>query len=601
MKGNNLKFINYSLFIFYLLFFTSSYSYSQIINSGSIYDDIQSRIDNQFGPIYKIGILYNFQGIVDSGTPYPTPIRIFDPYETLKNYYLFIAEGIRSSQQTRPKGFWGMYRDGQIVWKSEPVIPLEFNSESVLYATADLNNDGNVEVIIRSSIPATVAGVQWLWIFSWDGMTGNFITEVDSVGQSTIVSLMYVAEFDFADVNADGIWEIQGTWEDENGEAERLITYGWNGQQYGKWPGIPQPDEDAFLPRDAVDVRVQAIITPNDSTLLYTYKLENQPTSIQDINEFNIDRKIDSVRIVSSRKGWEFFINGDLYRWKDFHSTIFNQKYYVRGYNKIPTGQDIPLSAVYNDIFQNSVSGYTVVPSTLPDSVNTIDFLDSLIYYNQKSDSIGWITNPSTTTKYNDYFDNTKFYLQENNNPAAINVLDSVLTDVEADNSVTLTSEAYALIKYNTEYLKEQLSQSHGTPHNVRLLNSQGQLLTGGSLQYYDGGWKAAVNNGDGTFLVETERSTVSLRMSYEGGNETRQNVPIQGTVVTFKTVNSKVELHDSQNQLIDQGTVQYYAGGWRDFGVTSGGVASKELLPLTYIFRVLTAEPVQNINRIFS
>jgi hypothetical protein len=486
------------LILFLIILLTSFYSHSQIINSGSVYDEIQSQIDNQFGPIYKIGILYNMQGIVDSGTPYPTPIMIFDPYETLENHYLFIAEGIGSSHQARPKGFWGMYRDGQIVWKSEPVIPLDFNSESVLYATADLNDDGNVEVIIRSSIPATVAGVQWLWIFSWDGMTGNFITEVDSVGQSTIVSQTNVADFEFADVNADGIWEIQGTWEDENGGAERLITYGWNGQQYGKWPGIPQPDEDAFLPRDAVDVKVQAIIAQDDSTLLYTYKLENKPTSIQDINEFNIDRKIDSVKIVSSRKGWEFFINGDLYRWKDFHSTTFSQKtnyltkgqstsdfkfesqglpqisrFYIRGYNKIPLSQDIPLSTVYNDIFQNSVSGYTIVPSTLPDSINAYDFLDSLIYYNQMSDSLDWITDSASTAKYTDYFENAKSHIQQNNHPAAINVLDSVLTDVEVDSCVTLTSEAYALIKYNTEYLKDQLTQSHGIPHDVRPRNSQ--------------------------------------------------------------------------------------------------------------------------------
>ena len=42
---------------------------------------------------------------------------------------------------------------------------------------------------------------------------------------------------------------------------------------------------------------------------------------------------------------------------------------------------------------------------------------------------------------------------------------------------------------------------------------------------------------------------------------------------------------------------MQYYAGGWRDFGVTVGGQASKELLPLTYSLAMTYANARQQLN----
>jgi hypothetical protein len=125
---------------------------------------------------------------------------------------------------------------------------------------------------------------------------------------------------------------------------------------------------------------------------------------------------------------------------------------------------------------------------------------------------------------------------------------------------------------------------------NVKLINSSGTKLIGGALQYYEGGWKDAVNNNDGTFFVSTTARTVSLRMTYEYGSQTKSNVAVGPDTVVFQTVNAQIQLQDSRGGLIDTGTVQYYGGAWRSLGTTAGGIAQKELLPGNYSFRMTYA-----------
>ena len=129
--------------------------------------------------------------------------------------------------------------------------------------------------------------------------------------------------------------------------------------------------------------------------------------------------------------------------------------------------EEEPLT-VKADSFENSTRSFpnsfvkrkTLDPFAPPNPFIPESFADTLLNYVNQSLNLGWINNSTIANKYTLYLTNAKQKLIQGNNSLAIKALDSVLTDVDIDSSTSLSSEAYALIKYNTEYLKEQLEQS---------------------------------------------------------------------------------------------------------------------------------------------
>ena len=105
----------------------------------------------------------------------------------------------------------------------------------------------------------------------------------------------------------------------------------------------------------------------------------------------------------------------------------------------------------------NTVIRETIGPKDPPNPFVMLNFLDTLLNYNQRSFSLGWISNQSTADKYFNYFTIAKTQLQQSNIIGVQNTLQTILQDVDQDSLGNLTSEAYALLRYNTEYLLENL------------------------------------------------------------------------------------------------------------------------------------------------
>jgi hypothetical protein len=121
----------------------------------------------------------------------------------------------------------------------------------------------------------------------------------------------------------------------------------------------------------------------------------------------------------------------------------------------------------------------------------------------------------------------------------------------------------------------------------VQLKNSLGNLIDQGTVQYYSGAWRNFGITTSGISTLELLPNNYSFRITYGyASNDKAQDIGANSTVI-FQTVNTQVQLKNSLGNFIDQGTVQYYSGAWRNLGTTTNGIASRELLSNTYSFRM--------------
>lgn len=104
-----------------------------------------------------------------------------------------------------------------------------------------------------------------------------------------------------------------------------------------------------------------------------------------------------------------------------------------------------------------SFKGKTIGPTAPPADFRPVEFLNYIITLKHQSTSFGWIKNAGIEQSLDAKLDNARKKLKEENITAAKNILNAFLNEVEAQNGKHLTSEAYALLKYNVQYLIDNL------------------------------------------------------------------------------------------------------------------------------------------------
>jgi hypothetical protein len=103
------------------------------------------------------------------------------------------------------------------------------------------------------------------------------------------------------------------------------------------------------------------------------------------------------------------------------------------------------------------VRGLTIGPTAPPSTFSPSASIDTLISYKHQAFSFGWITNQGIANSLDQKLDNARKQLKRGNNKAAKNILEAFINEVEAQKEKHLSSEAYALLKFNAEYLISRL------------------------------------------------------------------------------------------------------------------------------------------------
>jgi len=548
-----------------LLAAASSASAFQAYNPDPVVEmQLKAMLKNRYGQDFIVEF-YEMDSLINKIQLHATGgYEITDPYNTLQGKIFFTAEpdenNLTNEESKELRTVIGFFRNGQILWDTGPVI--RDASGGKIYACEDINNDGKVEILIPFSSHDVEFYTSYLWIIGWDGTAGSIINDtcsysygvIEEHGRSVVRSSGEL--FQFFDYEGDGILEIRGFWDKDDGlmhpdtlmNVRPCVTFSWNGSKYGMWPETPQIPCRQGTRRNLLSASVVcSVFLGEDGTFDYRYTWTNDALSKQKIHEIWFEG-LNRDGLSYAPPHWDHVkvrpISGiywhldDLYRLemikpgqlrggfglvKDRLPGIirFHVQGDAPGLRSDPSEPNLSLQEMSQDIYQNSFHGRTIGPVDLPDPFVPLTFLDTLSSYTTQSRILGWITTQATADKYLGYFASAKTALQANNINAVQSTLNQVLTDVNIDSSSTLSSEAYALLRFNTEYLLAHLRVS-GAGFSYSLFASHSMHLQQNS-DVYSG--DVGVNEaGSSPFLDSQVELSIGISTSIAPGCSVKAN-----------------------------------------------------------------------------
>ena len=134
--------------------------------------------------------------------------------------------------------------------------------------------------------------------------------------------------------------------------------------------------------------------------------------------------------------------------------------YYSQGYVELisfPYGaaEDVEPEEIKN-YFLNSVKGTTLGPVEPPEVFDPLSFIEKIIAYKEEARQLGWIDDPAVITSISQKLNNARDFIY-NDRPSAINLLNALLGELDAQRGQHVNDEAYFLLKYNVKYLLDRI------------------------------------------------------------------------------------------------------------------------------------------------
>lgn len=249
-------------------------------------------------------------------------------------------------------------------------------------------------------------------------------------------------------------------------------------------------------PPTKVDVIIESQTqkSGDGKAFLYSYTLRNLVTSQQKLQSFNLEIRAPISHVQRPDPGWystpftdylkTVLKAGDGWHWADTkfrragippghtqRGYSFDSRglpsvvtCYVNGYWKPLTfvkgeSEDPPMGLLdaLNPITWKHPHGMTVGPADPPDPFVPASFTEKILEYVSISIKQGWIESAQIDRHLVSGISEVQGAIEKGDKPRAAKTLDDLLSTVEREKEKSLLSEAYALLKFNLEYLRDNL------------------------------------------------------------------------------------------------------------------------------------------------